>query len=183
MTFCQPVILHAMLTKAPSVKGSTVSHSESVASWIKLRAMLHYVLYEKDSIGLIQAMLDPLCGDAYLSLEGHLAGVIEILASITNMPVPGLRKQIVEPAHDHAVIPLEWRTLSTIRDELLPSCGVGRNVIHVEIAKDGRWQFGGYDLDHWGPGMHALFAAGEAIEEPFLKQLVSRRLLRGYEIA
>ena len=100
-------------------------------------------------------MLDPLCDDAYLSPEGHLAGVTEILASIpgvTNMPVPGLRKQIVEPAYDYAVIPLEWRTLSTIRDELLPSCGVGRKVIHVDIVKDGRWQFGGYDLEHWTDG-------------------------------
>jgi hypothetical protein len=143
-----------------------------------------YILHEKNSLELIQAMLYVLCGNAELSLEGDLSQVTDILdmfPATSEKPTDMLPRQTHWPQLDFVVIPLEWETINMIEQDLLPSVGLGTSIRHVQIAKDKQWQFGAYNLDHWGPGMHAIYVAGDAVNESTLAEMISRRLLRGYE--
>ncbi len=140
-----------------------------------------YLLHSNNTVGLIEAMMDVLCGDAQISLEGDLSPAAHALEAIPDRrdePTEVLRRDVLWPRQDFVILPLEWDTIQPIKETILNRLSLGEGVLHMRIAKAGAFQFGAYDLDNHPS---ALFVAGDAVPESALKQMVSRRLLRGYE--
>ncbi len=143
-----------------------------------------YLLHTNNTVGLIEAMMDVLCGDAQISLEGDLspaARAIEAIPGRRDEPMEVLRRNVHWPRQDFVILPLEWDTNQPIKETVVNRLRIGEGVLHIAIAKAGALQFGAYRLDNWTPAVSALFVAGDAVPESALKQMVSRRLLRGYE--
>jgi hypothetical protein len=144
----------------------------------------YYLLFPKSKLGLLLAMSEILCGNAFISLEGDLSQVAMAIRTIpghTSLESSVLRRQTIEPLQDFFILPLEWNTIDQLQDTILKQVGVGSHLLHAQIAKNGCRQFGAYDLDDWGPGMQALCSVTSVVPEPTLKQLVSRKILRYYE--
>jgi hypothetical protein len=108
-----------------------------------------YWIVVRDKPGLLRAMMRALAGNANISLEGDLSRCtfpVELRASADE--TPELRRQTTYPVQDFLVLPLEPHTVQPILDVVLPDRRFMDDIVHIQIERDGRLEFGSYDQFH-----------------------------------
>ena len=128
-------------------------------------------------VQFIQALVEALAGNAYLSLEGDLsrcAADIERVPGMSRQGTATLRRNTLVPQGDFAILPIEPTTQERIICRILPRVGVHCRVWHVCLQKDDALQFAAFDTFQYS-------YAGDAIPEELLKTLVDRGVLRSYQ--
>jgi len=138
-----------------------------------------YWLEARDKPGLLSAMMNKLAGDAHISFEGNLSSCNFLgVRGTTGEEVHGLKRQTSFPRLDFAVMPLDPDTVKPILQQILTGGRVVHDVVHVQIAKHGQLVFGAYDNFH----PDCIFA-GPGIAETLLQELVTRGILKSFEVA
>jgi hypothetical protein len=117
------------------------------------------------------AVMEKLAGDAMISFEGDLSGVrlFDIPgASIDETQV--LKRNTLSPRQGFVVLPLEADTVQPI----LRAVGgtIPRSIIHIQIAKRDRLEFGAYD--RFNP---VTLVLGPALDVEFLNFLQKQGFL------
>jgi|ERR1035438_2289341 hypothetical protein len=121
---------------------------------------------------LLLAMMKELAGDARISFEGDakilgLAG----LPGASQMENTVLKRNTLWPKQEFIVVPLEPSTIPAI------VIGIGgtipRSILHIQIEKNGRIEFGAYDNFH-----PECIVFGSAISEAFIDALTSEGILK-----
>jgi hypothetical protein len=133
-------------------------------------------LVARDKPGLLIAMMRALAGEAHISFEGDLSR-----CDFTHLPhtddgtAVGLPRETPYPQLDFVVLPLEPDTIRPILDQVLPEARVVHDVIHIQIAKRGRREFGAYDNFH-----PECIVCGPLVPVSLLEDLHHRGVLRAY---
>lgn len=115
----------------------------------------HWVV--KDKKRLLLALADALTGDAHLSLEGDLRGFpLMKIAGASPEETAALRRNTSWPRQDFVVLPLDHTTFESVMSAI--GGNVPRRILHVQIEKSGKLEFGAYDRFHpecivFGPGV------------------------------
>jgi hypothetical protein len=136
-------------------------------------------LIARDKPGLLVAMMRALSGNAHISFEGRLSECqLDEIPGSTDQETPILKRNTLVPRQDFIIVPLEPNTLRPILDRVLPEGRVVHDVIHVQIEKNGKLEFGAYDNFH-----PECIEAGSGVPETVLKDLKSRGVLKSYELA
>ena len=138
-----------------------------------------YYLVARDKPGLLIAMMHALCGTAHISLEGDLSECrLGEIAGATDQETSVLKRNTLWPRRDFVVVPLEADTVRPIMDRVLPQGRIVHDVIHVQIEKNGKLEFGAYDNFH-----PECIGVGPAVPETLLQELQCRGVLRSYKLA
>jgi len=108
-----------------------------------------YWLVARDKPALLRAMMVELAGNAHISFEGDLTrcefgGQLEPNGNETFV----LHRQTAFPRHGFVVLPLEVHTVQPILDAVLPASRYMNDIVHIQIEKMGRLEFGSYDNFH-----------------------------------
>lgn len=133
----------------------------------------------RDKPGLLVAMMRHLAGDAHISFEGDLSRC-SFSASLnpSGEETPALRRNTAIPKQDFAVLPLTPESVRPILDVVLPNNQYLEDIIHIQIEKAGRLQFGSYDNFH--PECIVGFPPGVTPE--LLVQLRSSGVIRSWSV-
>jgi hypothetical protein len=121
---------------------------------------------------LLLRVMKQLAGDAEISFEGdlHSLSLLSALGASTE-ETDLLKRSTNWPRQDFVILPLEPDTIQSIQRAMGGT--IPKSVLHIQIAKAGRLEFGAYDQFH--PG--ALFF-GEALSSGFLDALVCDGILK-----
>lgn len=132
-------------------------------------------LVARDRPGLLHAMMRALAGKAYISFEGDLSGCMGLfdLPGADRAETPVLKRITSYPVLDFVVLPLEPETMTPIWRAFDPIRRVVRDVIHIQIEREGVIQFGSYDNFH-----SDCVIAYSGVPEELLKQLKAKSILR-----
>jgi len=108
-----------------------------------------YWIVSRDKPGLLIAMMRALAGSAHISFEGDLSRCVfpSELAPRAN-ETPTLKRQTLVPQLGFVVLPLESHTVRPILDVVLPNRRFMDDIVHIQIEKNGRLEFGSYDNFH-----------------------------------
>jgi hypothetical protein len=103
----------------------------------------------RDKPGLLIAMMRALVGDAHMSFEGDLSRCA-FSAELAPSPAetPALARHTSHPRQDFVVVPLEQDKMQAILDTILADGRFMKDIIHIQIEKKGRLEFGSYDNFH-----------------------------------
>jgi hypothetical protein len=113
-------------------------------------------------------MVELLAGNAHVSFEGNLGGLT--LSGTSETETEALKRNTLWPEQDFIIVPLEE---STIRPTMTAIGGnVPKTIIHIQIEKAGRLEFGAYD--NFQPGCVSF---GDAVPPMVLDSLVSDGVL------
>ena len=131
----------------------------------------------RDKPGLILAMMRHLAGNARISLEGELSSLVllEILGG-SGDETAILKRNTTYPRQDFMVVPLEAETVPLLWTVLSQPEAVTRKIVHVQIEKDGRVEFGAYDNVH-----KDCTGSGPGVAGNFLEDLQHRGVIRSFE--
>ena len=86
-----------------------------------------------------------------------------------------LKRNTLLPRQEFVIVPLDSSTISAIFSKIGGT--ISKSVLHVQIEKNGRLEFGGYDNFN----AECMFF-GSAISNAFLDSLVSEGLLRRIDL-
>jgi hypothetical protein len=140
-----------------------------------------YHLDPIDKPGLLISVMRTFAGDtSQISLEGDLSEYsLSGLREATSQETPVLKRQTIDPVLDLLVAPLDEGNATVIAKAISRRGGLSDDsgLIHVQIAKDGRLVFGGYDNFH----RECVFVEGLPLSE--LDSLKSRHVIRGFKVA
>ena len=112
----------------------------------------------------------------HLMVEGWLRSLDLADLPVSTIPPPGVRRHTMwsSPKQTVIVVPLTSELLSEIRSRVIqPLTDLMPEVDHVQIAKDGRLEFGAYD------GFDFSWVS-ERVGEEILRDLKERHVLRDY---
>ena len=115
--------------------------------------------------------MEELAGDAHISFEGDSR-----ILGLTNVPGASqienavLKRNTSLPRQEFVVVPLEPSSISTVFTKIGGT--IPKSVLHIQIEKNGKLEFGSYDSFH--PG---CIVFGNAIKGTFLDSLISDGLL------
>jgi hypothetical protein len=118
------------------------------------------------------AIMKELAGDAHISFEGG-AKILRLvgLPGASQIENAILKRNTLWPKQEFVVMPLESSTIPAI------FTGIGgtipRSVLHIQIEKNRRIEFGAYD--HFNPG---CIVFGSAITKAFIDALISEGILK-----
>ena len=131
----------------------------------------------RDKPGLILAMMRHLTGNARISLEGELSSLalLEILGG-SGDETSVLKRAVTHPRQDFIVVPLEPDTVPLLWTVLSQPEGVTRKILHLQIEKGGRIEFGAYDNVHKN-----CTRSGPGVGGEFLEDLHRRGVIRSFE--
>ncbi len=103
----------------------------------------------RDKQGLLTAMMHALAGNAHISFEGDLSRCTfpSDLTPVTE-ETPSLVRNTMDPRQDFVVLPLEEQTIRPILEVVLPKKRFTKNILHIQIEKNGRVKFGSHDNFH-----------------------------------
>jgi hypothetical protein len=94
-------------------------------------------------------MMRALAGDAHVSFEGDLSRcVFPPALGPSGNETRALRRQTLTPRADFVVRPLEEDTIRPTLDVVLPDRRFMNDIVHIQIEKNGRLEFGSYDNFH-----------------------------------
>jgi len=132
----------------------------------------------RDKPGLLRAVMEEHAVDSRISFEGDLRGLsFYAWADAQHEETPSLKRQTVEPELDFVVLPLTSSTYPRLWKELIERDHlVNEGIIHVQIERDGKLLFGGYDNFH-----RDCIVAYSGISQDFLEQLRIKGIIRGYQ--
>jgi hypothetical protein len=91
-------------------------------------------------------MMRALAGNAHVSFEGDLSRcAFPPALGPKGGETQALRRQTLAPRQDFVVLPLEEHTVRPILDVVLPDRRFMDDIVHIQIEKNGRLEFGSYD--------------------------------------
>jgi hypothetical protein len=139
-----------------------------------------YWLVARDKPGLLVAVMRALAGGAHISLEGDFSRARGLLAlsGASTEETEALHRQTTYPLQDFVVLPLEPESITPILNEILPEARVVRHIIHVQIERGGRLEFGAYDNFH-----RDCVVCWAAVPQELLRRLQVSGVLRSWEPA
>jgi hypothetical protein len=108
-----------------------------------------YWIVARDKPGLLIAIMRALAGSAHISFEGDLSQCVfppELAPRAYETPT--LKRHTLVPKLDFVVLPLLPHTVQPILDVILPNRLFMNDIIHIQIEKNGRLEFGSYDNFH-----------------------------------
>jgi hypothetical protein len=135
-----------------------------------------YWIAARDKPGLLIAMMRALAGNAHLSLEGDLPRCLfppELGAEADETST--LKRHTLVPQLDFVVLPLEPHTVQQVLDVVLPDNRFMNDIIHIQIEKSGRLEFGAYDNFH--PECIVCFLG---VKESLLNELLDSGVIRSW---
>jgi hypothetical protein len=130
----------------------------------------------RDKPGFLIAMMKHLAGNSHISFEGDLSKCkfgSELSPSLEEMSA--LQRATAYPRQDFVVLPLRTDTIRPILDVVLPEHRFMKEVIHIQIEKDGRLEFGAYDNFH--PECIVCFLG---VSVDLLNSLKAKRIIRSW---
>jgi hypothetical protein len=135
-----------------------------------------YNLVVKRPIELLTLLIERLCGDAQMSLEGDVTYVDtrEIPSSRTE-PTALLSRSTTHPIEGFIILPIEPNTKEQLIHTVLPQAGLRTRINHVQIQKNGVRMFAAhdrFDVD--------CVWIGAWVEETWLMILVEQGIIRSY---
>jgi hypothetical protein len=108
-----------------------------------------YWIVPRDKPGLLVAMFRALAGGAHISFEGDLSRcTFPSELGATGDETAALQRQTAVPRQDFVVLPLEPDTFRQILQVVLKDSRVVKDIVHIQIEKGGRLEFGSYDNFH-----------------------------------
>jgi hypothetical protein len=113
---------------------------------------MNYWIIARDKPALLRVMMRELAGNAKISFEGDLKRC-EFDAALrpSSEETDALRRATLRSAKhplDFVVLVLEPATVQPILDVVLPDRRYMEDIIHIQIEKNGRLEFGCYDNFH-----------------------------------
>jgi len=126
----------------------------------------------RDKVRFLTAMMDELAGDAHVSFEGDLRRLnFSTLAGVSDQPSSVLKRNTIWPKQDFIIVPLE----PSMGTRVIAALGgvIPRAIIHIQIEKSGRLEFGAYDNFH----PECIFF-GSAVREAVIERLASQEIIR-----
>jgi hypothetical protein len=134
-------------------------------------------LIARDKPGLLLSMMNELAGNAHISFEGDLSHCDFIKISGTSSVENGiLKRNTIEPIQDFIILPLESETIPDIIKGVFPSGGITSRIVHIQIEKNGRIEFGAYDKFH-----PTCILCGKAVSITLLEHLLDKGVLRSFK--
>jgi hypothetical protein len=124
-------------------------------------------------------MMRYLAGDAQMSFEGTFDGskLPESIARIAE-DQSRLKPCSIYREFPFVIVALEPTTIKPILDTILPNNLFMENIIHLQIAKSGKIQFGCYDNFH-----PDCITAYSSVSPEFLDELLHRGIIKSWERA
>lgn len=96
---------------------------------------------------LLLEVMKELAGDAHISFEGDLTCYsFTSIEGANNAESAILHRHTLSPRQDFVMLPLEPATIKLIISAIGGT--IARSIIHVQIEKHGKLQFGAYDHFH-----------------------------------
>ena len=143
------------------------------------------VVKVKRSLQFTQAIVDCLCGDALLSLEGDLSRALHLLdriPGITHRETELMRRNTAFVMEGHgkrsvlgfAILPIEAMTKDIIVRQILPLIGIRKHIKHIHIVRNEKLEFVSYDQFDFA-------AVSQQVSESFLGSLLEQHIISGYE--
>ncbi len=125
----------------------------------------------------VTTMLYALCGGAHISFEGDLSEHdFSRIQDTTVEESKTLQRITAWPKLDFIIVPLETHTVPLILELLTQSKHTWRNIVHTQIERNDRIEFGAYD--NFDPD---CVACGSAISRNVLEELVSKGAIHSFE--
>jgi hypothetical protein len=112
-----------------------------------------------------------LAGSAHISFEGDLSACkLTSLEGFSAEETAVLQRNTLWPRQDFAVVPLK----PSMEVAILAAMGgtVSRKILHIQIEKDGRLEFGSYDTFH-----PECFTVGSGLTSSFIERLWSEGVI------
>jgi hypothetical protein len=135
-----------------------------------------YWMVARDKPGLLTHMMRFLAGNARISFEGDLSRcAFPATIPSDNEEDSILTRQTTWPRQDFVILPLEHETIEPILNVVLPDNRYMEDIIHIQIEKDGKLQFGSYDQFH-----HECIVCFHGVQSKFLDELQQRGILRSW---
>lgn len=135
----------------------------------------------RDCQGVLWAFYRMYEGKSVASFEGDLSRLgLEELPGASSQESGSLRRQTLEPQLDFIVVPINSATVPELKRRLASHGVLGRagSVIHTQLAAGEELLFVACDNFH-----DDCTVASSSVPEPFLKEMLSRGLLRAYSDA
>ena len=135
-----------------------------------------YLIDARDKPALLAATMKTLAGDARISFEGNLSRVdFGSIAGTSNEETHILKRNTIEPLQDFVVLPLEPESVASILRALSFGGALSDDILHVQIEKAGRLEFGAYDNFH-----PDCVVACEGVLVPVLRHLLEQQISRSF---
>jgi hypothetical protein len=120
---------------------------------------------------LLLAVMKHLAGNAEISFEGDLSSLgLHVLLGASTKETEILRRNTSWPRQGYVVVPLTPDTIQPIFRAIGGT--IPQGIIHIQIAKEGKLEFGAYDRFH-----PDTLTFGEVFSKDFLDDLVSQGIL------
>jgi hypothetical protein len=133
----------------------------------------------RDKPGLLTAMVRHLAGDAHISFEGDLRHCsFPSTLNPSEDEAPALRRAILSPKQDFVVLALTSESVRPILDVVLPDNRYLKDIIHIQIEKEGQLQFGSYDNFH----RECIVGFPPGVTPELLEQLKSSGVIRSWSV-
>lgn len=132
----------------------------------------------RDKPGLLHAVMEECASGSLISFEGSLESLGFInWPEISREETDSLKRQTLSPNLDFVVVQLNESTFPSIWEELAEKDHlVNEGIIHVQIEKDGKLVFGGYDNFH-----KECTVAYAGIPVELIDKLQEKGIIRGYK--
>jgi len=133
----------------------------------------------RDKPGLLVAMMRHLAGDAHISFEGDLSRCpFPSSLNPSSEETPVLRRHTSYPIQDFFVLPLKPESVRPILNIVLPGNRYLEDIIHIQIEKAGKLQFGSYDSFH----RECIVGFPPGVTPEFLYRLQSSGVVRSWSV-
>jgi hypothetical protein len=131
----------------------------------------------RDKLAFLQRLMTEFTGGR-MSLEGNLTRCTfpaEVILARDDDAV--LRRNTICPRQDFVIVRLDPNAITSIFLRI-KSAGLSRDIIHVQIERDGVLELGAYDS--FCPG---CVVTGPGVSPTLLAELEESRILRGFQAA
>lgn len=133
----------------------------------------------RDKPGLLVSMMRHLVGDARISFEGDLSRCsFPSSLNPSSEETPILRRHTSYPMQDFVVLPMKPESVRPILNIVLPGNRYLEDIIHIQIEKAGKLQFGSYDNFHH----ECIVGFPPGVTPEFLDRLHSSGVVRSWSV-
>jgi hypothetical protein len=135
-----------------------------------------YELYVKKPIELLASLLELLCGNARLSLEGDLSRVdLTKIPGVSRTPSGSLKRNTISPQQEFIIVPVEDHAVVRNLRRNFPRIGLKSLILHILIEKDGELAFAAYDQFYGGKAW-----VSDRIGKSFLESLQEKGIIKSF---
>lgn len=138
-----------------------------------------YWIEARDTPGLLIAMMNLFLGKAHIAFEGDLSKcMLSEIQGSSSSETQILKRNTTFPLQDFIILPLEIETIEPILKQVLPQAKCVHDIDHISIEKNGNLVFAANDNFDSG-----CIWVGDAVTKEFLEDLLTRRIIKSYELA